>query len=453
MKSLKGYLLEFTKLTPKELAKPNGQTKVKRTDILRDLIKAGSKLDLANGGKLEVAEPESVLSAIDQFEKDNKPFGILGKDGKSYTSSDLGKTKEFGGGGGAGAGTEATAFNESAQCVWLQAMMDHGYQHDFEYFTDEILSDAYKKVQVGKTKLNDILNISDQWKMSSYLAGQFIMKQGYVKKGMILHRDSKTMNAIYKAKDLAFKNNGFGKFSHDKWNPGDIWAVVPDFNIKEVNTDSVKGLNLSILELFSTRRAVGISLKLVVKKAKAVERNVETPPDTDDHKIMSVALQSQRGTFWSAKGGTITFDDGVMEIKDNSYLGTNKVEIKGKTARGGGAGWGYIQDASAMTLKKKLPDHSQIKATAKRAEKGDVRALTVLWKLTQYMEPNMSKEEFDTEVAKKDAGWISAKLGALYLTSAIKSNMGPKANRFITKLVNYAGSKSEDASAHVIIKE
>lgn len=454
MRSFKGYLVEGTKLIPSELKKPNGLTKEKRTDILRRLIQNGEALELVKGGPFVVQDIESAMAAIDQFERDEKPFALIGANGTTISSSELKKSKPFGGGGGgSGAGTENTAYNESAQCVWLQAMLDHGYQNDFDFFTDEILSEAYKKVDVGKTKLDSILNITDQWKMSSYLAGQHIIKNGYVKKGMKFHRDSDVMNKIYKLKDDAFKNNGFSKFSHDKWNPGDIWAVSPDFDFKEINTDSVAGLNKSILELFVQRRLVGISLKLVKKKAKNVERNVELPPDTDDHKVMAVALQSQRGTFWSTKGGTITFDTGVMEIKDNAYLGTNKVEIKGKTARGGGAGWGIIVDGSKQVFRKNLPKHNKIKATAIRAAKGDKRALTVVWKLTKYMEPNMSEEEFNENITTKDAGWISAKLGALYITSIIKSNMGQKANRFVTKLVNYAGSKSEDSSAHVIIKE
>ena len=32
-------------------------------------------------------------------------------------------------------------------------------------------------------------------------------------------------------------------------------------------------------------------------------------------------------------------------------------------------------------------------------------------------------------------------------------NMGRKANRFITKIVNYAGSKAEDSSAYVKVYE
>jgi hypothetical protein len=455
MKKFKKYLEEktYTRLIPSELIKPNGKTQVARTTILRDKIQGGEDLVLSNGKTIKVADPESVLNALDQFMKDEKPFAILGADGNSYSSSDLGKTSEFGGGGGAGSGTKATAYNESAQCVWLQAMLDHGYQNSFEYFTDDILSDAFKKVDTGKTKLKDILNISDAWKNSSYLAGKFIIEKGYVTKGMTFHRDSKLMKEIYKAKDKAFKNNGFGKFSHDKWNPGDIWAAAPDFKISEIKTDSVEDLNKSIMQLYVDRRLVGISLKLVVKKPKAVERNVERPPDTDDHKVLSVAVQSNRGTFWSSKSSSIVYDSGSAEIKDNAYLGSNKMEIKGKTARGGGAGWGIIVDASRQVLKKKLPDHSNIKKTAIRAAKGDKRALDVVWKLTSYMEPNMSREEFDKEISAKDAGWISAKLGGLYLTSIIKSNMGTKANRFLTKLINYAASKSEDASAHVVIKE
>ena len=82
-------------------------------------------------------------------------------------------------------------------------------------------------------------------------------------------------------------------FSDDKWNPGDIWAVANDFKVSELNIESVRALNLSILELFNQKRLVGISLKLVKKNAKYKEYNVQTPPDVDDHKLKKVLLQNK----------------------------------------------------------------------------------------------------------------------------------------------------------------
>lgn len=445
---------DLVKLTPAQLDKPNGKTGEARIDILARLVKDGVPLELAKGGTFTVVDVESALDQIKNW-NGKTPIALKGEGDKFITSNDLGKSKVFGGAqGGAGGGTLNTKLTESHQCVVLQAMMDHGMQ-TMEFFQDdEILKDAYKKVDVDAT-LDEVLSVDDNWFNSSYLSAQLIIKEGYVNKGMVFHRGSKTMIGIYLAKNQAFKNSGLGKFSDDKWNPGDIWAVAPDFKMSEIDTESVRALNKSILKLFSERRLVGISLKLVKKAGKAKVYNDQTPPDVDDHKLTKVLLQGEkRGEFWSSKGGTIVYDIGSMTIKDNSYQGTNKVEIKGKTARGGGASWGIIVDAAKQVFRGGIPEHKVIKDLSNKiAKKKDKRSIEKMWKMYNHFYKNTPREEFDEKLATKDAGWVSAKLGALYLCYAIDKNTGTKANRFITKLINYAGSKSEDSSTYVKVYE
>ncbi len=442
------------RLTPAQLVKPNGKTGEARLDILARLIKDGKPLELANGGTFVVVDVESALEQIKNW-NEKTPIALKGDNDKFITTNDLGKGKVFGGAmGGAGGGTLNTKLTESHQCVVLQAMLDYGTQ-SMEFFQDDnILKAAYKKVDVDAT-IDEILSVDDKWFASSYLSAQHIIKEGYVNKNMKFHRGSKTMIAVYLTKNKAFKANGFSKFSDDKWNPGDIWAVANDFKISEIKTDSVRSLNKSILELFKDKRLVGISLKLVKKKAKSKEYNIQTPPDVDDHKLKKVLLQGEtRGDFWSSKGGSIIYDVGTMNIKDNSYQGTNKVEIKGKTARGGGAGWGMIVDASKQVFRKGIPEHKSIKDLSNKiAKKKDKRSIEIMWKLYNHFYKNEGREDFDTNLATKDAGWVSAKLGALYLCHAIDINTGTKANRFITKIINYAGSKSEDSSSYVKVYE
>lgn len=445
---------DLVKLTPAQLDKPNGKTGEARIDILARLVKDGVPLELAKGGTFTVVDVESALDQIKNW-NGKTAIALKGEGDKFITSNDLGKSKVFGGAqGGAGGGTLNTKLTESHQCVVLQAMLDHGMQ-TMEFFQDdEILKAAYKKVDVDAT-LDEVLSVDDSWFNSSYLSAQLIIKEGYVNKGMVFHRGSKTMIGIYLAKNQAFKNSGLGKFSDDKWNPGDIWAVAPDFKMSEINTESVRALNKSILKLFSERRLVGISLKLVKKAGKAKVYNNQTPPDVDDHKLTKVLLQGEkRGEFWSSKGGTIVYDIGSMTIKDNSYQGTNKVEIKGKTARGGGASWGIIVDAAKQVFRGGIPEHKVIKDLSNKiAKKKDKRSIEQMWKMYNHFYKNTPREEFDEKLATKDAGWVSAKLGALYLCYAIDKNTGPKANRFITKLINYAGSKSEDSSTYVKVYE
>jgi hypothetical protein len=446
---------ELVKLTPAQLIKPNGQTGEARIDILARLVKNSEPLELAKGGTFTVID---IQSALDQIKNWNEitPIALKGAGDKFITSNDLGKSTVFGGAvGGAGGGTLNTKYTESHQCVLLQAMLDHGVQSK-EYYTDDILKAAFKKVDVDAT-IDEVLSVQDHWFDSSYLSAVHLIKSNYVNKSMVFHRGSTSMIQIYLAKNLAFKNSNLGKYSDDKWNPGDIWAIDKSFKLSELNTDSVRSLNQSILKLFVEKRLVGISLKLVKKSAKSKEYNVETPPDIDDHKLLKVFLQGEsRGDFWSSKGGTIVYDTGKLGIKDNSYQGTNKVEIQGKTARGGGASWGYIVDASNQVFSgsTRIPEHKFIKDLSNKiAKKKDKKSIETMWTMFNYFYKNTGRQEFDDQLATKDAGWVSAKLGALYLCHSIDNNTGPKANRYITKLINYAGSKSEDSSSYVKVYE
>ena len=449
------YLQEGTNLGSKELSKPNSVTGEKRTNIFRKMVKGGVPFTLVKGGKFTVSNVKSALAALKQYEHDEVSFSVLDQDGNPVKITQISKSTEFGGGvTGAGAGTKQTAIAESAQCVWLQAMLDNG-MHELEYFTDSVLKHAYKNVDVDSS-LNEILAVDDTWKISSFLSAKLLIKEGYVNKGMEFHRGSKTMKLIYNLKDQAFKNNDLSKFTDDKWNPGDIWAVKKGFNIKkELKFDSVKALQRSILKHFVDRNIVAISLKKITKAAKAKEYNISLPPDTDDYKLKEILIMSKtRGTFWSSKAGSIIYDSGAMEVKANSSYGSSKVEIKGKGARGGGAGWGYIKDAAKQALKFILPETRTMVSNAKKILKGDTKEMKRFYQLVANIDPNlMHEEEFNVEIRKKDGPWIAAKLAVCHLISMIKDNHGVKANRYITKLINYAGSKTEDSSTYVKIHE
>ena len=454
MRSFRNFVTEGTALTPAELVKPNGMTGEARTDILRKLIQTHQELELKTGKTVIVTDISGAMAAIDQFEKDNKPFDLITSDG-IVKSSNLKKSTPFGGGsGGAGSGTADTAINESAQCVWLQAMFDNGSDNPIDFYTDDILKAAAKKVDIGKTTIDQVLGISDQWIKSSWLSGKYLIENGFVTKDMKCHRDSSLMKGIYAAKNKAAKNSGLGRISDDKWNPGDIWVAKKDFSLSELPTDSIEALNKALMQLYLDRRLVGISLKLIKKKVKHKEYNIKIPSDTNDKKFLRVNTSSGRGTFWSSKGGTIDFDGGTLIIAANSYLGTHKAELKGKTARGGGIGWGVIQGYAKKTLNRKLMDNKGgIVKLAKKIDKGEKRAIEYMWALVSSLAPEVTRQEFDIELANKDLGWIHAKLGLLVLGHAINSVGGKKANRMITQMVNYAGSDLEESSSYVKVYE
>lgn len=461
IKSFNSFLNEGTKLAPSELKKsatggPNSGKA--RIEILADKIRKQEPLILAKGGEFRVVDVASALASIEQFKKDEKAFKLIGANGSQISSSDLLKTKEFGGGAGAGGGTKQTAIGESAQCVWMAAMLEIGHAMPIESFTDEVLTKAAKKASVGKTTLKEMLAIDDSWKMSSYLTAQYAIQNRIIERGMTFHRDDGLMKAIYAAKNKAFKNNDMRPLKDDKWNPGDIWVADTDFKMKELDTSTVEGLNDDILDLYLQKRLIGISLKKVAKGVKSTEKNVERPPETEDYKYESSHIKSRvRGEWYTNKGVAIIFTGGLLNLRANSAFGSHKVEIKGKGARGGGISWGPMTDASKRIYGKELPKNSAMKKEAQQIAKGDKKAIKNFTKLLQIVDKTISEEEVIREIGnlgseKEAAVWIHGKLGGLYVIQQIAKG-GQKANKFITQIINYAGSSTSVSSAYIKLSE
>ena len=459
--SFNSFLIEGTKLAPGELKKsatggPFAGTP--RTEILANKVRKQEPLTLAKGGEFIVVDVQAALASIEQFEKDGKVFKLIGKNDTQISSSDLLKTKEFGGGAGAGGGTKQTAIGESAQCVWMAAMLEIGHAMPIESFTDEVLTKASKKASVGKTTLKEMLAIDDSWKMSSYLTAQYAIKNNIIERGMTFHRDDGLMKAIYAAKDKAFKNNDMRPLKDDKWNPGDIWVADADFKFKELNLATVEGLNDDILDLYLQKRLVGISLKKVAKGVTSTEKNVQRPPETEDYIYQSSHIKSRvRGEWYTNKGVAIMFKGGLLNLRANSAFGSHKVEIKGKGARGGGISWGPMTDASKRIYGKDLPKNSAMKKEAQQIAKGDKKAIKNFTKLLQVADRKISEDEVVKEIAnlgseKEAAVWIHGKLGGLYVIQQIAKG-GPKANKFITQIINYAGSSTSVSSAYIKLSE
>ena len=452
MLKFRSFLSEgMTALRPGELSKPNSKTKEPRISILKHAAITGITLALAkDNSEIVIANTPENITAIDNFDG-KTPFKLTAINGKEISSSQIGKSAIFGGGAGAGGGTENTAQTESGQCLWLAAMLEYGNQ-PIEFFTPSILKKAMNRIDVGKTSFDEMVSMDSAWQVSAYLSAQKIIKAGYATKKHKLHRDSSAMNYIYKkAKKEAFKNSGISALTDDKWNPGDIWAIEDGVDLKkELDTSSIGALNTSLLRLFKERKVVGISLKLVKKEAKAKEYNVEGSPQ--NHKFVSGAVKTQRGSFFSNKGGTVQFSGGTMEIRPNNYLGANKIEIMGKTARGGGAGWGVIMAAGKRYLNVNIPAHGSIKRIAQKLASGkDKRSELYFYKMAKNADPSLTFDYYMEEIRNKDAGWFSAKLAAVMIVHYLNTNKGRKADSFVNAIVNYAASSSDDSSAFVKI--
>ena len=454
-------VLKEVALAPGQLSGKNSTTGELRVDILKKLIKDNIPLKMVpkKGHKnnlFMVIDKVLALDGLDQFTRDGKSFTIGTHDGKPVSSSHIEKSKVFGGGAPKGqAGTESTAIAESTQCLWCAAYTANPGK-PFEYFTDEILSEYKTKAFTGTTVLPAMLGISDDWKMSSYKSAKLLYDNGYINKTHSFHRDDPKMRDIYSKKKNAYINAGLKNLNNDKWNPGDIWALTNDFNADNIPTQNVRALNIYMLEQFNAGKIVGISLKKLSGKGKGnfKEYNVLVPAPTDNFKLKSLNVKSSGGTFWSSKEGSITTKEGkVLDVKPNKNQGSMRADIKGKGARGGSIGYGPIQDIFEVLRVTKAPKNSELVKQAKlMANKKIIPAGTAAResffdRIQAYGE--MDRKIFNAEIAKKDLQWVHAKLGVITIFDTINNSTPGKKDLIVTRMINYAASKTEDSSVYV----
>ena len=81
------------------------------------------------------------------------------------------------------------------------------------------------------------------------------------------HRGSEQVKTIYTAWQTAKQKEEL-KLMDDKWNPADIWLVSPKVSEFSFSND-LSVLNGSIANLFCDSELIGISLKMIGKKADA----------------------------------------------------------------------------------------------------------------------------------------------------------------------------------------
>ena len=193
-------------------------------------------------------------------------------------------------------------------------------------------------------------------------------------------------------------------------------------------------------------------MKKVKKKAKIV---TQTPARSDSptYTLNKINLQSDRGTFWTNKMATIIFKpDGKMDIRANAPLSASKFEIVQKSARAGGAGWTIFMDFAKRYMNETVPPYTSIKAQGLKMAKGDKREIGLFKKYAVKVDRSAEKN-FEAELAKKDKIWIVAKYAATFASYLLITNRGPKADKVINAMVNYAASTSEDACIHIVVKE
>jgi len=149
--------------------------------------------------------------------------------------------------------------------------------------------------------------------------------------------------------------------------------------------------------------------------------------------------------------------DSTLMNKVNKDFGTHKVEIILTTARGGGAGWGVIQDIVKDVLgpSHALPDNALYQRRTKMILEKNQTEINRFWNLARASGygSKYSKKAFVEKLLEKNKFWIHAKYGALSLIGRLDSTTKTKANKIVNKINNYAGSQSDLSSVYIKVYE
>jgi len=426
----------------------------KRLDTLIDVIKSGNPVPSVSGLSLEILVDKNNIKSVEEFKSSDdktKTFTLKLKNGNTIESNIIGKSPIFGGKGAGAGATGDTSKGESLQCLYLEAMLNEGVTKPFMHFTPKLLEKYSKEIDTD-VSFKDMMSSEAPWHFSAYVTAAHLISNKFVNKNQKFHRGSTIMKAIYKAKKVALANEGLPDLTDDKWNPGDIWAVKNGLDLsKALNTTSIKNLNASLKKKFQSREIVGISLKQVDSLKKSAKHEILNldAVEPDKHTFTSVKI---RGTsFWSNKNGMLIYDGTKKaDIRAPSSMGAMNIEVQGKGARGGRAGYSIVEYAAKTFLKKNLPSNAQLKTEATEIhKKKNKRSIDNLRMMAQSVDSTITKQEFDNGLKEAALDKVHAKLGVTYIAYALTKSTKAQRNDFISYMINYAGSKLETSSVYV----
>jgi len=275
---------------------------------------------------------------------------------------------------GSGGGAAATAIQEAAQCVY--AAMRY-YCGEKEIYNEDDLRCGMNHVDVGDTKLKDIMGLPKEWKEGSVKGANEIFEKvggsGYkFVRGDRLLDDGSIKKAFGRVKGQTNLS------SEDNWTPADIWMV------KESEVDAIKKhldgentidcLNNALLQLFNDGSLIGISLKKIEGNPKMDIKNNQTAAvrkANEKAKFVKYDL-----TFLSSMDVYLYYGPGTFEkFQARNFGGSSKgdwkLELKGKSAAQGkiqgtvliellkNAGFTNISQFKISTWAESAPDASQ----------------------------------------------------------------------------------------------
>ena len=358
---------------------------------------------------------------------------------------------------GSGGGSAATAIQEAAQCVYAAMRYECGEK---DIYTEEDLRCGMNYVDVGGTKLEDIMGLPKEWKEGSVKGANEIFEKvggsGYMfVRGDRLLDDGSIKNAFKRVKGQTNLS------SEDKWNPADIWMVkkseIAAIKKHLDGENTIDCLNNALLQRFNDGSLIGISLK-----------KIEGAPRMDPKNNQSAAVRKANEkarfvkydlTFTSSMDvylyyGPGQFDKFQARNFGGSTKGDWKLELKGRSAA-----QGKIQGAVVIELLKnagftnisqfKIPTWAECDPKANNA--GDITE-KIYQLLKDYSATNFDKSpkaeaNNKAQIAIQDKSWRYSKLAGLRFLDWLQKTCSDK-DMAMKEMYLYASSQSDKSSVY-----
>lgn len=442
-----------------------------RDKIFELKIKDGKEFTLGStehGPKVKGVSYDSKTRKFSHYDAINK------KVIKEISYNKVFKDPEFGGGRGSGGGADDTKYTESLQCFYCAYVFNIANKK-ITHASPEDLKKAERFTDTTEGLASCLKNGPANWlETDVYIKTANRLFDEYGRKmisPVYFHRGSKFMDRVYAAKTACHKIDKAtetpqapGSFSHDKWNPGDIWAsTFPTTGdpLKE-SVSNWGEINHKVEALAKEGKLLGISLKKVTSPNANYQQYNATGSPVSEYAFGTWSY-GKTGDFF--KSQDIYIKIAGKEVQFRTFGGTTswQGEIKGASAAGGRIGGGnidfYCKEVFDKGIYGEQGTEAGYLAAFKRGESnGDSqKRMYNLYKKYNSkslpMQPLMSESDFIKKLSEipklKEYNFKNSKMICLEFLDVILSGTTEQRNQLATKMFRYAESNTDQSSYFV----
>ena len=475
----------MAQLSLRDLAEPDRTgVGVSRAAVLADVIKKGTPIELAKGGKavitIGVAGLDKLLEDAGQdvgkespshaklknVFSNKKPLKAV-KNGKSENIglSAIEKTEMFGSTGGSGAGAKETALAECA-VAWFSAVRFNSSKDLTEMPSDAEFAAVSHLVDTDKDldEIKEYLDGNIAWVMSITKTANKLWGEMRITNGYKWHRGGKF---------VAMLNDHFKKINNDKdyydhppfanlnkWSPADVWACECSVTKDQLTAaTSFQSYNAYLKEMIDKKILYGISLKKAASSSITLSKvnYTLTRPTASFDSIYAKSFESL--DVWMYTEGKIGIEIQFRDTSGGSDL-TWQGEAIGSAAKHGKIGGGVYSkiieevtgshlytDADFQTIKTKARGGRLTDDFVSLANKGTVKEYVSGQKNpnkpANYEVPEINAElvEYHYNRTKHKGQWVFSKYMGMLLIDKMMSMSKNNRDKVSNLIAQYATSQ------------